>query len=203
MKPARREAPPRVDIRQVKRELRAKYRGIRENLDPEEKRRWDEAIFCRLVNSPFYRSAKTLLCFVSTGIEVDTHALLRRAFADGKRVAVPKCLDRSGNMDFFVIRSMEDLKPALFGLLEPDEHTAPRLGDYRDSVCILPAFAFDADGYRIGFGKGYYDRFLQKYPGVKVGVCYNACIAPALPRGRFDVAADYVVTQKYTMTIKK
>ncbi len=193
----------KVDIRQVKRDLRAKYRAIREELSPEEKQRYDEAIFRRLTESAFYRQARTILCFVSTEIEVETRPILERAFADGKTVAVPKCLDRSGLMDFYVIRSMDELKPAMFSLYEPDPLLSPKLTDYRNSLCILPAFAFDTQGFRIGFGKGYYDRFLQRYSGKKAGVCYNSCIADRLPRGRFDVAADYIVTPKYTMTIRK
>ena len=170
------------DIRIVKRKLRAKYRSYRENLDPVEKERMDDRIYDRIVSSQYYQNAHTLLCFVSTDIEVNTHSLLMKALSDGKQVAVPKCLDRNGRMDFFQIRGMQDLSPAMFS---------------------LPAFAFDTGGYRIGYGKGYYDRFLQKYHGIKVGVCYNYCIVPELPHGRFDVPADYIVTPKYTITVKK
>lgn len=190
------------DIRIVKRKLRAKYRSYREHLDPAEKERMDDQIYDRIVSSSYYQNARTLLCFVSTEIEVNTHSLLMKALSDGKQVGVPKCLDRNGRMDFFQIRGMQDLSPAMFSLMEPSAH-APRIRDYQGSVCILPAFAFDTGGYRIGYGKGYYDRFLQKYHGIKVGVCYNYCIAPELPHGRFDVPADYIVTPKYTITVKK
>lgn len=192
-----------TDIRQVKRELRARYRGLRESMEPARKRADDEAIFRRLTSSDFYRRAKTVLCFVSTGIEVDTWPLLRRCLADGKTVAVPRCLNKKGRMDFFVIKSLDELYPSTFGLYEPDPDRSPRLKSYAGSMCVLPAFAFDREGYRIGFGKGYYDRFLQRYGGLKVGVCYSSCIAEGLPRGRFDVAADYIVTPKYTLTVKK
>jgi len=172
-------------------------------MDPGKKRAEDAAIFARLVAAPFYRDAETVLCFVSTRPEVDTHAFLRQCLAEGKRVAVPKCLDEKGNMDFFLIQSFDELAPSSFGLLEPDPARAERLRGYGRSLCVLPAFAFDRDGFRIGFGKGYYDRFLQRYNGVKAGVCYSCCMAHSLPRGRYDAAADYIVTPKYILTVKK
>ena len=196
-------APGPTDIRPVKRELRQKYRALREAMDPVEKERYDQAIFERLVQLPSYQKARAILCFVSTAIEVDTLRILQRAFQDGKTVAVPKCLDRKGTMDFFVIRSLDDLTPGEFSLLEPDPDRVPALTQYQDSICILPAFAFDADGYRLGFGKGYYDRFLRRYTGEKIGICYNSCIAPYLPRGRYDETADYIVTPKYVLTVKR
>lgn len=191
------------DIRPVKRALRAKYRSLREEMDPAEKAGYDRQIFERLIATPFYQKAKALLCFVSTDIEVDTHRLISRALADGKRVAVPKCLDRKGTMEFYEIHGLSELSPGEFALLEPDITHALPFTDYKNSLCILPAFAFDRDGFRLGFGMGYYDRFLHRFTGMKLGVCYNSCIAPALPHGRFDVPADYIITQKYTLTVRK
>lgn len=192
-----------VDIRPLKKELRAKYRKIRENMDPEQKQAADAAILKRITSAAFYRDAKTLLCFVSTPIEVDTTGLIRHAFSQGKAVAVPKCLDRNGHMAFFQIKSLEELKEDTFGLMEPDPKIHPKVRDFSGALCILPAFAFDTEGYRIGFGKGYYDRFLQRFDGVKAGICYPSCIANRLPHGRYDVAADYVITPKYILTIRK
>lgn len=191
------------DIRIVKQNLRKKYRDIRKNMSASQKATYDNLIYDKLINFHKYQKAKVLLCFVSTDIEVDTIKLINHAFENGKQVAVPKCLDKNGSMEFFLISSLDVLKEDSFGLLEPDETTSVMLENYNDSLCILPGFAFDNSGFRIGFGKGYYDRFLQRYTGVKVGVCYNSCLANNLPRGRFDVSADYLVTQKYILTIKK
>ena len=192
-----------VDIRPIKRELRAKYRRIRERMNAGQKKEWDHMIFCRLVEAPFYKRAKTLFCFVSTAIEVDTIAILKQAFADNKTVAVPKCMDRNGHMEFFIIHSLDELREDMFGLLEPDPAQCEKATDFTDALCILPAFAFDTEGVRIGFGKGYYDRFLQRFSGVKAGICYNNCMTSSLPHGRYDVPADFVVTPKYILTVKK
>lgn len=191
------------DIRVIKRNLRQKYRDIRTNMSKTQKEKYDRMIFEKMISFPKYQKADVLLCFVSTGIEVDTINIINNAFETGKKVAVPKCLDKNGSMEFFLINSLDELKCDSFGILEPDPNTCVMLENYKNSFCILPGFAFDALGFRIGFGKGYYDRFLQKYTGVKVGVCYNSCLSNTLPRGRFDIPADYLVTQKYILTIKK
>ena len=94
-----------VDIRSYKNELRAKYRAIRKALTPQEKREKDELIFRQIVQSRYYQQAETLICFVSTAIEIDTHRLIHHAWRQGKRVAVPKCLDDRGRMRFYYIRS--------------------------------------------------------------------------------------------------
>lgn len=190
------------DIRIVKKALRQKFRSIREVMPLGQKEQLDLQIFQKLTTFCEYQKAKTILIFVSTKVEVDTIKIIQRAFRDGKKVAVPKCLDKKGKMAFFVIKSLDELQKASFDLLEPDVKKSPLLVDFSSSICVLPGFAFDTNGYRIGFGKGYYDRFLQKYAGIKIGICYNSCIADSLPHGRYDVSANFIVTPKYILTMK-
>lgn len=189
-----------ADIRIIKKNLRQKYRGIRERMPKAEKSVLDAKLFNKLTGFIKYKEAKKILIFVSTEIEVDTIKIINDALKCGKVVAVPKCLDKKGSMAFYVIKSLDELKKASFNLLEPDESISPKLTDFSSSICILPGFAFDSKGYRIGFGKGYYDRFLQKYNGTKIGICYNSCIADELPHGRYDVQANFIVTPKYIIS---
>ncbi|WMJ23435.1 5-formyltetrahydrofolate cyclo-ligase [Paludicola sp. MB14-C6] len=191
-----------ADIRLIKNELRSKYRKLREDMSAEQKQCYDQQIFNRLINTDHYKDAKTIITFVSTNLEVDTIQLINKAIEDHKRVAVPKCTNLIGNMEFYIINSLDDLEKSTFSLMEPNIKKSEKLMDYKDSICILPGFAFDREGYRIGFGKGYYDRFLNNYDGKKIAVCYNNCIANKLPRGRFDVAANFIVTPKYILTTK-
>lgn len=192
-----------IDIRVIKKELRAKYRSIRKEMPSQLKAKYDEQIQEKFLSTPMYQKAKKILCFVSTELEVDTFGILKKAFDDKKIVAVPKCLNEKGSMKFYEIQSFDDLEKATFSLWEPKINQCKELKNFEDAICILPGFAYDRDGYRIGFGKGYYDRFLHKYDGIKIAVCYNECISSKLPHGKYDIAADYVVTPKYILTIKK
>lgn len=186
-----------TDIRPIKTELRQKYRSLRQSMPPEIKKQRDEAIANQVRRLWQYNSNSILLIYVSTAIEVDTFCIIRRALEDGKRVAVPRCVPDSRQMDFYYIQSFEELAPGMFGVLEP-EANPDRLYDERDGgLCIVPAFSYDWQGYRLGYGKGYYDRFLSRFEGNIVGICYSDCVQRTLPHGRYDRPVELLVTEKF------
>ncbi len=191
-----------TDIRLYKKQLRSKYRQLRTSMTPQEKRQKDDRIFQQIISSRYFQQAQTIFCFVSTKIEIDTHRLIVYALRHGKQVAVPKCLNDKGIMQFFYICSMQDLEIGKFSLLEPNPSICKKVSDYQNSICIVPGFSFDPHGFRLGYGKGYYDRFLSKYPFTKIGICYNNCVAPKLPHGRYDVPVNYLFTEKYIKKIQ-
>ena len=187
----------KVDIRAYKNSLRDKAKAMRRALDPAEKQRMDRQITERLCSLFQYREADTLLCYVSKPIEVDTLPLIRRALADGKRVACPRCIEGTREMEFYYIRSLDDLEKRTFGVLEPRVPGCEKLEDYTGSLCIVPALMYDLKGYRLGFGGGYYDRFLAGYTGYTIGLTYRRNILRFLHYGRFDVPVDMVVTEDF------
>lgn len=192
------------DLREYKMTLRKKYKEIRISMPSEKKRERDTRIFEKLISSKAYRECSLLLTYVSTDIEVDTHRLIRYSLEQGKRVAVPKCIAGTREMKFYLITSMDDLEVATFSVLEPKVHFCQELKEYEDShaVCIVPGLAFDMDGFRLGYGKGYYDRFLFKAkPLVKIGLCYCSCTAVHLLRGKYDIPVDILTTEKYLKNI--
>lgn len=186
-----------TDIRKLKTDLRAKYRAIRTNADPAVRTAWDEGIAERVRGLWQYARARQILVYVSTPIEVDTHRIIRRALEDGKRVAVPRCVPNTREMEFYYIDSLEELEVGSFGVLEPVPDPARLVTDFSEGLCLIPAFCYDYRGYRLGYGKGYYDRFLPKFEGSLVGICYSACVRYHLPHGRFDRPAQLLVTEKY------
>lgn len=190
-----------TDIRILKRELREECKQFRREMPLSQKAQKDEMIFQRLTALPEVQSAKLILTYVSTPIEVSTFRLIDTMLRAGKTVAVPRCADGVVAMDFYQIRSMQDLEPATFSVLEPKLDICKKITDFSDSVCIIPGLSFDLSGYRLGYGKGYYDRFLNRYHGVNIGICYNGCIKNELPHGRFDIAASILVTEKFVKRI--
>ncbi len=188
---------PVEDIRRLKTRLREQFRAIRESMEPAVREEADSQIAQTVRRLWQYRVSRQILVYVSTPIEVDTHRIIEQALADGKRVAVPRCVPGTRNMEFYYIRSLNDLQPGTFGVLEPQADEQQLVTDYAHSMCLIPAFSYDFTGYRLGYGKGYYDRFLADYTGHMIGICYSSCVRRYLPHGRFDRPAQLLVTEKY------
>ncbi len=184
------------DIRVYKANLRQRYRGYREGLDPVEKDELDRSIFERIIRLRQFHEAPLLLTYVSTPIEVDTRRLIEYAVAQGKQVAVPRCVPDSRQMEFYRIDSISMLKPGTFGVLEPAPDPERLVTPGPGSLCVVPGLCFDEYGYRLGYGKGYYDRFLSAYAGVAVGICYAKCLRGRLFHGRYDRPVELLVTER-------
>lgn len=188
---------PIEDIRPLKAKMREEFKSWRRNLSPENKASMDEAIFDKVTGLWQYRQSDLVLTYVSTAIEVDTTAIIRQTLADGKRVAVPRCVPGTRLMEFYYISSLEELEPGTFGVLEPKPDPANMVTDFSKGLCLVPALCYDWRGYRLGYGKGYYDRFLANFGGYMVGICYSHCIKKSLLHGRFDRPVELLVTERY------
>ena len=93
------------------------------------------------------------------------------------------------------------LKNGLYGVLEPDPSRSRPALSGGNALCIVPGLGFDSKGYRLGYGKGYYDRFLSGFHGITVGLCYSACTKWMLPHGYYDRPVDILITEKYARRI--
>lgn len=183
-------------VQDEKVKLRQHYRSMRDKMTPEYKHSLDIEIASRLLCTREYMNASTLLTYVAKKGEVETRGIIHAAFANGKRVAVPKC-GKDGTMDFYLIKSMDDLVEGYFGIMEPDTQRCRLLEDFSDSLCIVPALCFDPQGQRLGYGGGYYDRFLSTYTGVSAGLCYASFVKWDLPVEAYDVTVSLLVTDRY------
>ena len=190
-----------TDIRPIKQGLRDRYKAQRRAMDPTEKKRKDDAVLRYVRKLWQYNKNQTLLCYVSTAIEVDTRGIIRQALADGKRVAVPRCVPGSCQMEFYYIDSLDELVPGAFGVDEPMPDPSRLLTDLSQGLCLVPALCYDLDGFRLGYGKGYYDRYLAGFGGALVGICYSDCIEKHLPHGRYDRPVETLVTDQYIRRI--
>ena len=188
---------PVTDIRPIKTELRQKYRSLRQSMPQEIKEQKDAAIATQVRRLWQYQRNNILLIYVSTSIEVDTFRIIRQALEDGKRVAVPRCVPDTRDMEFYYIHSLDELSPGMFGVLEPNADFDRLYHENEGGLCIVPAFSYDWRGYRLGYGKGYYDRFLSRFEGNMVGICYSDCVQRSLPHGRFDRPVELLVTENY------
>ncbi len=190
------------DIRMYKKDMRSKYKELRMQMPPEIKAKSDNAIFKKLTALKCYENASIILTYVSTEIEVDTINFIKYSLAIGKQIAVPICKVDSTTLDFYIIKSLDDLEPGTFSVLEPRIGQCKKLKDFANSICIVPALVFDMQGYRLGYGKGYYDRFLSSYKGKRVGLCYCSCTVNELAHGYYDKPVNILVTDKYVKSFK-
>jgi len=190
-----------IDIRKYKQELRLNCRAKRQALSPEEKSTLDRLVAENVRRLKEYRPAKTLLIYMSTPIEVDTVQIIKNAWADGKRVAVPRCIPDSRDMEFHYIDSLDCLAPGTFSVLEPTP-SLPVVDDFTGCLMIVPGMQFDMKGYRIGYGKGYYDRYMVRFSGISAGICYSDELRPFMYHGRYDRSVDIVVTDKRIKTCR-
>ena len=149
----------------------------------------------QVLELPQFHRAKALLLYLSMGSEVDTWGIFEQALAAGKEVFAPRCLDKQGHMAFHRVDSREDLVAGAFGLLEPDPARCPFWQGESGALCLVPGLAFDEEGFRLGYGKGYYDCFLAAQPVRTVGLCFEALAFERLPRDGFDRPVCRLVTE--------
>lgn len=158
----------------------------------------DRSVFTMLRDLDLYRKAKLILVYVPFHEEIDTRKVIENAFKDGKHVAVPIFDDRTANLRFYEISSPDQVVPDGRGMRTKPTPDAKPLGvkDFLGSVCLVPGLVFDGEGYRVGYGAGYYDRFLQYYPGHKVGLVRSLQVSSnPLPRQEGDIAVDVLVSE--------
>jgi 5-formyltetrahydrofolate cyclo-ligase len=184
-----------------KQRLREEHLAAREALSEQERSVLDNRITQKLLATSEYAEATTVLTYVSVSSEVSTRMFIECALRDGKTVAVPRCLP-GHCLEFVAIASLEQLVAAPFNLLEPAKELPAVTEDQKNnSICIVPALLVDTKGYRLGYGAGFYDRFLSTYPGKKICLAYQQSLSrTTLPHTAFDVAVDVVITESEVLT---
>ena len=184
-----------------KQRLREEHLAAREALSEQERSVLDNRITQKLLATSEYAEATTVLTYVSVSSEVSTRIFIECALRDGKTMAVPRCLP-GHCLEFVAIASLEQLVAAPFNLLEPAKELPAVTEDQKNnSICIVPALLVDTKGYRLGYGAGFYDRFLSTYPGKKICLAYQQSLSrTTLPHTAFDVAVDVVITESEVLT---
>ena len=183
----------------TKDEARAHYRALRESLGDGGRAAADVAIAERVTKLAAFAQADAVFTYLSVGAEVDTRRIIRAAWDAGKLVAVPRCVPNSNAMSWHRLESFDGLVRGSFGIEEPPDDAStlvavPAPGSGTRAIALVPGYSFDAEGYRLGYGGGFYDVFLPGFGGTSIGLCRAAQFSPApLPRDSHDVPVDVVV----------
>lgn len=181
----------------LKCELRCHYKKKRKELNINEKILRDKKICQNILSLNSYTEAHTILTYAPLKDEIDISPIAKDALSKGKKVAFPRCNDSEHTMTYHFIHNLSELKPASYGIMqpEPDSETFKILDD-KKVFCLVPGLVFDLMGYRIGFGGGYYDRFFTAFEGIKAGTIYSDFIINELPHTKYDLAVDILITEK-------
>lgn len=174
----------------VKDVLRAEFKVIRDSIT-ESERAAESGELCGIIRSmPEYKAAVCVLLYYPIGSEPDILPLAEAAVSDGKGVAFPVVSGR--DMIFCVPNGLDGFRNGGNGIPEPDASECARVCDFADTLCVVPALAADNSGYRIGYGGGYYDRFLSGYKGFSVCAVFSRLFVDSLPAEPHDVAVGAV-----------
>lgn len=177
-----------------KKTLRKKILAERDAQSKAQRAEKDELIWKRLFNTEEYQKAITIFTFISFKSEVFTHAAIEKILKDGKRVCVPVIPQKKGLMEARYIEQFSDLKIGLYNILEPPS-TAEKANEKDIDFVIAPGAVFTRTGKRIGYGGGYYDRFLSNFNGDIIAIGYDLQIVDDFRIDAWDVKIPKIITE--------
>jgi 5-formyltetrahydrofolate cyclo-ligase len=181
-----------------KRKIRAEFLSMRNRLDPTLALVFSVGIFAAIKRLPIYEQAGTVMIYLSYGSEVITDFIVKSVVEEGKNVVVP-AIKTPGDLYMQAVRiiSLEDANQLVYGIRQPEVNSDDIVSKDAIDLVLIPALAFDLSGYRLGYGKGYYDRWLKGVPLCKtVGLAYDFQITDKLPIGKHDLPIGTIVTEQ-------
>ena len=182
----------------MKQNLKSEILEKRKTLSKEEIKEKSSKVKENLYSLSEFKDSKNIMFYVSFNNEVDTQKLIKELLSNNKTILVPFVQKNNPILQLSEIKDFNDLEPKTFGILEPKEDKIKKFGINDVDLVIVPGIVFDKSGHRIGYGYGYYDRFLKKLNKnvVKIGFAFEFQLVDKIPEEQHDVPMDVVVTEK-------
>ena len=178
---------------ELKKDIRKRVLAERYLMSEKEWTEKSDKISAKVIAHPSFISAEEIYCYIDFRNEVGTKKIIEAAWKMGKKVACPKI--RGDYMNFYYIKSFNDLLPGNWGILEPAEKT---LANGLNVLIIMPGTAFDYKKHRIGYGKGYYDQYLNKHPDYQtMALAFELQMVENIPADAHDISPQIVVTEEH------
>lgn len=177
--------------------LRKIIKVKRSELKYKDKQNKDNIIFSNLKNERLFNSAEIIFIFVSFGDEVDTHKIINYGLSLGKTICVPKVISKEKGMKALKIHNLEHMERSRYGILEPFDD-AEEISAEAVDLFLVPGLAFDTKGGRVGYGGGFYDKFLIKARenADKIALGYDFQIIEKVPLETTDILIDGIITER-------
>jgi 5-formyltetrahydrofolate cyclo-ligase len=179
-----------------KKKIRKEILSLRNALPRTELEAMSLNICRRFTLLPVVRDCSAVMIFLSFGSEVNTDYIIEWLWKQKKRVLVPLCKPETREMDVIPITAFADVEPGYFGIREPKRSLRPPVAKKVIDLVLVPAVAFDRHGYRVGYGGGYYDRFLVGMDVPRIGLAFSCQIITEAPADKYDLAVQVIVTEK-------
>ncbi len=189
-------------IRVNKKDWRIKMKKALGQLSKEDYKQRSQLIIESLLASEEWQNASTIAVTISRFPEVNTKPLIEKAWEQGKRVAVPKCLTSTKKMDFRIINSFDQVEVVFFGLSEPVVERTEKVNPNELDLILVPGLVYSKEGYRIGFGGGYYDRFLAQFELKTVSLAFNEQVVSSIPIEQFDLPVNKLITEDGVVSVE-
>ncbi|MBO9129636.1 5-formyltetrahydrofolate cyclo-ligase [Bacillus sp. 165] len=183
-------------VNSVKTEIRAQIKKQLLSLSEEEHITYSTTIAEKLYKQPEWKEAKTIAITISVDHEVDTYSIIQQAWVEGKRIMVPKCIRETRAMSFREINDFEQLETVYMNLKEPIIEQTKIVNKEQVDLIICPGLAFTAAGDRLGYGGGYYDRYLENYKGNVIALAFEFQMVSSLPIEEFDQKVRKIITNR-------
>lgn len=183
---------------ETKEQIRKRIIQVRNQMPSAEVEAKSSAIAQKVLKTPEYEEADSILLYADYRHEVMTREIFDDAVLHKKKVFFPKS-NEDCTMDFYQVISVKQLESGYKGIKEPvvDESYRYRYNTKEDTLVIVPGVAFDMQGYRVGYGKGFYDRFLRdKRQMTVMGLCFSNQLVEEVPHDKYDMKMDKIVTEE-------
>lgn len=171
-----------------------------EALTSEERSALSKQIVRKVLDYHSWQQAKAIALYYAIRNEVDTLLLLKQGWSEGKEMFLPKCFPKERNMTFFKVEHEGQLEVVYMNIPEPKPEECRELIDRELDLLIVPGLVFDRQGYRIGYGGGYYDRYLAnvspKVEKLSLAYSFQVMDEESLPREAFDIPVDTIITDR-------
>jgi len=178
-----------------KEDFRRKALEKRKNLSEIDRKNKSKEILLKIVEQPEFQNAENILCYVNFGSEVETEELIKKMFKN-KTIIVPRVNHEQSMLDLCKINSLEDLEKSAWQIPEPREDNCKHFDIQNLDLAILPGTAFDKKGNRMGYGKGFFDKLLEKKIIPTIGLAFDNQLYNEIPHEEHDKKVDKIITEK-------
>jgi len=172
-------------------------------LTPSDHERKSASIVEKVLASDEFKYAETIGITLSRFPEVDTHHLIEIAWQAGKRIAIPRCIASTREMDFRLIDSFDQTEVVYMDLKEPKIELTESVKPEEIDLQIVPGVVYSETGYRIGFGGGYYDRYLINFPFETISLAFDCQIRDNIDIEAHDIPVSYIYTEEHIIDCQK